>query len=99
MAWSKLAVLTMLLVIIFTVSIFGGHFGYTVDGVPQGGEVNESPGILGALSWGWNGLSFLFSMTTFQVDDMPVVISTIFLLMSLVSIVVLVSMFLPGGAG
>ena len=37
MGWTKLGVLTLLLFIIFTVSAFGNHFGYTVDGVPKGG--------------------------------------------------------------
>ena len=32
----------MLLVLIFTVSIFGNYAGYTVDGVPQGHEAREA---------------------------------------------------------
>jgi len=48
MGWTKLATLAFLLFIIFAVSIFGGHFGYTVNGVPKGGENVEGslpPGV------------------------------------------------------
>lgn len=97
MNWSRLAILTLLFVIIFTVSIFGGRFGYTVNGVPQGGTVEGKPGILMAIIWGWNALQFFFDMIFFQVDGMPEVFSFIFLLMALISIYILVSLFLPGG--
>lgn len=43
MSWSKLGLLAALLVIIFTVSAFGGHFGYTVNGMPKGGETSVLP--------------------------------------------------------
>lgn len=99
MSWSKLGVLILMLVIIFTVSLFGGHFGYTVDGVPKGGDISEAPGILGAISWAWNGLAFVYDMMSFQVDNMPVIINTIFLIMGLVTLFLFVTMFLPGGSG
>lgn len=35
MGWTKLGFLAMLLVIIGSVSAFGGHFGWTVEGIPQ----------------------------------------------------------------
>jgi hypothetical protein len=60
------------IVILLTVSIFGGHFGYTVNGVPHAGAVStQNPGIFGALGWVWDSVQFLFEMMTFQIDGMP----------------------------
>lgn len=99
MGWTKLAVLTLFLIVIFTVSVIGGHFGYTVDGVPQGGAIESEPGFLGAISWAWNGLGFFYNMVAFNIDGVPTEISVIFLIMSLITIYMIVSTFLPGGSG
>ena len=99
MGWSKLGVLALLLVIIFTVSVFCGHFGYSVDGVPQGGIVEGKPGLLGAVQWGWDALVFLFNMMSFQIDGVPELIGIVFIIMSLLSAFILVTIFLPGGSG
>ena len=40
MSWSKIAVLALLLVVMFTVSAFGSYFGYTVSGVPKAGAIS-----------------------------------------------------------
>lgn len=83
--------LIILLILIFSVAGFGGCAGYEVAGVPQGGAV-ESPGIFAMLDWSWEALEFLFYMTTFQVDDMPVFISTIFVIMGLLTIFIIIRM-------
>lgn len=41
MNWSKLAVLVCLFIIVFTTSIFGAYFGYTVEGVPKGIDIEK----------------------------------------------------------
>jgi hypothetical protein len=33
----KIITVAMIFIIVFTAGFFGNHFGYTVDGVPQGG--------------------------------------------------------------
>lgn len=97
---TRFGILILLLFIIFTVSAIGDHFGYTVDGVPQGGEVVESsPGILGVISWGFGAVGFLFHVMSFQVDGMPELMGMVFIIMSLISVVIFVSLFLPGGGG
>lgn len=99
MGWTKLGVLALFLVIIFTVSAFCSHFGYTVDGVPQAGFIEGQPGLLGAVQWAWDGLGFLFNMMTFQIDGVPELIGIIFIIMSILSLFIVVSIFLPGGSG
>jgi len=99
MGWTKLGTLAFFLVIIFTVSVFCGHFGYTVDGVPQGASIEGQPGLLGAISWASDAFGFLFNLMTFQVDNTPELIGIIFIIMSLLSLTILVMMFLPGGSG
>lgn len=39
MHWTKLSLIILFLFVIFTVSIFGGYAGYTVDGVPRAGAI------------------------------------------------------------
>lgn len=99
MSWSKLGVLMLFICIIFTVAIFGAHFGYTVNGVPKGGDIEGKPGILGAIEWGWNAIGFLWDMMTFQVDDCPDIMGYIFAAISLICLFIIVSIFLPGGSG
>ena len=38
MGWTKVASIFMLLIVIFSIGLFGAHFGYKVDGVPNGGH-------------------------------------------------------------
>jgi hypothetical protein len=38
---TKYGIIFLFLVIIFTVSLFGGHIGFKVDGVPQGGDITD----------------------------------------------------------
>ena len=96
---SKYGLLFFLLVVIVTVSIFGGYFGYEVSGVPKGFEVQaRQPGWWTNVIefWGLGGvgdtvaftmaaIGFLFCMATFQVDNMPVFISMVFVIMSLLT--------------
>jgi hypothetical protein len=90
---SKYALLLGLLITIFFTGLMGGHFGYTVNGVPQSGNLSASePGILGVLSWSWEGIKFMFSMVTFRVDGMPAFVSVIFVIMSIMTIFLIVSL-------
>ncbi len=91
---SKYSLLLLLLLIIFSTSIFGGHMGYTVDGMPQGSITsNESdPGTFGAFGWAWDSAKYMFHMSTFQVDSMPVWIASIFTIMSLMVTFLIISL-------
>jgi hypothetical protein len=93
MQLSKYAVLAGLLSVIFSVSLFGNHFGYTVNGVPQGAALTHgtSPGLLGIVDFLWDSTVFMFNMTTFQVDGMPAFVATIFLIMGLMAVFIIVN--------
>ena len=82
--------LALLIVVQMVVSIFGSYAGYSVDGVVQGGSVAAAPGFLGVVTWAWESIKFLFSMVTFQVDGMPLFMSGIFLVMSLMTVFIIV---------
>lgn len=94
MQLTRYAVLLALVIIIVTTGLVGGHFGYTVHGVPQGGGVlqGSNPGIVGFFDWVWDSIVFLFNMTTFQVDGMPVFISAVFLVMSVMMFFLIISL-------
>lgn len=85
---TKISVTILLLVIMLTVSTFGAHFGWSVDGVPKGAEGNFN--II-------SGMSYFYDMVTFSIDGVPGEISAIFLLVTLVSIYIIVTAVLPGG--
>lgn len=90
---TKYAVLAGLAIIILVTGLFGAHFGYTVNGVPQGAEIQEGePGILGALQYAFASIAFLVSMVAFRVDGMPIWISSIFIFMGMMSIMLIASL-------
>lgn len=90
---NKYAVLAGLVIVILVTGLMGAHFGYTVNGVPQGAEVQEGePGILGALEYAFASIGFLVSMVAFRIDGMPVWISSIFIFMGIMSIMILASL-------
>jgi hypothetical protein len=70
-----------LTVILLTVSVFGGHFAYTVNGVPAatGSISSQSPGVFGFIGWIWDSVKFFFGMMFFQVPGMPAIMSVIWL--------------------
>ena len=65
MSWSKYALLTLILVLIFTMGAFGARFGWEVDGVPKGGDIGATP-------------AFLWDMVAFQIDGRPALMSGVF---------------------
>jgi hypothetical protein len=82
----------MLCVMIFS-SLVGGHFGYTVNGVPQTADLSlATPGFLGVVEWVWDSIVFMFNMVTFRVDGMPVFVSAIFVVMSVLVVFLIVSL-------
>jgi hypothetical protein len=89
---TKYGILVGLLVIMITSALFGAHFGYTVNGAPAIITMSEAPGEMNLWDWIWNGAEFLFNMVTFQIDDMPVVVNSLFLIMSLLVVVIIVSL-------
>lgn len=90
---TKYSVLLGLLIVQCFSGLIGGHFGYTVNGVPQGGAVSAvAPGILGVVEWVWDSMIFMFHMVTFQVDGMPAFVNIIFIIMSIMTVFLIVSL-------
>lgn len=93
---------------ILLMSLVGAHFGFTVDGVPQGGIKQVpifQPGthiIIGheSVDIGFGDIwDYFSSMILFKVDNVPYVLNYVFVFMGLISLVILVSFALPGGGG
>ena len=74
MSWSSYGLLALLLVVTATIGFFGGHFGYSVNGIPV--EAGNTVG----LDWG-----FLFLLLIFSVDGVPAFLSAIFLVMQIMT--------------
>lgn len=101
MGWTKYGILIAIFCIIAVVSIFGSQAGYTVDGVPKGAteyvvEDTDNPWIPNfienILDTVGESFGFLWDMLTFQIDGMPVFINFVFIGMSLVVLLILVSL-------
>ena len=88
----SISVLIGILIIQLVVSIFGSHFGIGGISAPVSDATvsTEAPGILGALGWVWESLDFWWKMNSFQVEDMPVFISAVFLLMTVTGVVLII---------
>lgn len=92
---TKYAVLAGLVIVALVVGIFGAHFGYTVQGVPRGSDravPEDEPGIITALVYAFDCVGFLVLMIFFQVDGVPVWLSSVFLFMGLMTLVLLASL-------
>lgn len=88
----KYAVLAGLIITILVTGLFGAHFGYSIDGVPQRQDaIDDNPGIIGVVEYVFDSLGFLFSMVTFQIDGMPTWISAVFIFMSLMALTLVIS--------
>lgn len=68
---TKYDVLIMVVIVVLVTSLLGGVWGYTVDGVPNSpdGETNVLVDAVG----------FFIDMITFQIDNVPIWISAVFL--------------------
>lgn len=115
MGWTKYGLFGAILVVIFTVSIFGAYAGYSVEGVPQSGDeylkaeysewreagyghdvvfeywkqfIRETT----ALDSVWKAMGFFFAMISFRMDGMPEFISAFFIVISLLSLYLFVSL-------
>lgn len=96
---SKYGLLIGLLIVMLTVGAFGNHFGYEVNGVPQGSSLTQgaNPGLLGILDFAWDSIVFMFNMTTFQVDGVPAWVGMIFLIMGLAVVFLIVEIIRGNG--
>jgi hypothetical protein len=83
--WTKIGLLALLLVLFFSVGFFGSHFGYTVKGVPKGGDNIDIGDVAG----------YLWNLASFGIDDMPEALSIIFIIMVILFCVLLVTLFTP----
>lgn len=89
---SKYGLLAFALIMVLTVSIFGSYAGYTVDGVPHGGATLEAQtGLFSLADWAWDSMGFMFSMVTFQIDNVPVFIAGIFLVINLMMVFLVIT--------
>lgn len=83
-------IITISLIIISLIVIFGGNLGISVSGGVEKPEIsNSEPGLLSIFSWAWTGIKFFFAMIAFQVPGMPVWISSIFDIMIILCIWIL----------
>jgi len=90
---SKYDVLGGLLIVQFFTGMIGSHFGYTVNGMPQGALVSASePGLLGVVEWVWDSMVFMFQMVSFQIDNMPAAISVIFVVMGIMTVWLIINL-------
>ena len=90
---SKYDVLGGLIIVQFFTGMVGSHFGYTVNGMPQGAALAEgAPGFLEFVTWVWNSMVFMFEMVSFRVDNMPVAVSVIFVIMAIMSVFLIISL-------
>jgi len=89
---TKYDVLLGLLIIQLTSGLVGNHFGYAVNSVPQGATAaTANPGLLGIVDYLWDSGVFLFNMTTFRVDGMPVFVSAIFTIMAILVVFIIIN--------
>jgi len=93
MSLSKYSLLLGLLIVISFSGLIGSHFGYTVNGVPQGAGISETaPGILGVVEWVWDSMVFMFNMVVFRVDGVPAFVGVIFIVMSIMTVFLIISL-------
>ena len=85
--WSKFGVLALLLVLMFVPAIFAAHFGYTVNGVPEGGLSTNSGGMV------LDAIGYLTHSLTFSIDGMPPAMGFFFIFVIIMMIAVIISMF------
>lgn len=83
-----------ILIIQLVVSMAGSHFGIAGITAPVTGATvsSEAPGILGAVGWAWESLDFWWKMNSFQVEGMPVFVSSVFLLMTVTGVVLVIKL-------
>lgn len=64
-------ILIFVLIFMAIVSIFFGALGLGFNGVMEKPIVDSgnAPGILEIISWAWHGMSFIFGMLLFQVNN------------------------------
>ena len=67
MSHTKEGIIFFLVIFILTISLIGGHFGWTTNGVPAGGDNILADTFL-----------FFSAMITFNIDNMPVVFNIVF---------------------
>ena len=90
---SKYDVLGGLIIVQFFTGMMGSHFGYTVNGMPEGALISSGqPGLLGVVEWVWDSMVFMFQMVSFQVDNMPAAVSVIFVVMAIMTVFVIISL-------
>ncbi len=81
-----------ILCIDLTVAWFAPLAKFTVQGVPVfvDADMLGQPNIITFILWCWNVVQFLVNMALFQVDNVPTVISSVFLFMNLTAVYLLV---------
>ena len=78
-------IIILVLIIMALVSVFFGSLGLGFNGIIEKPaiETGHSPGITEIISFGWNGIGFIFGMMLFQVDNVPAWQNMVFIIMSL----------------
>lgn len=82
---TKQSLLLLLLLIMFITSMIAPHVGYTSGGEVQGGFSADNATDENFVSWTWESIEFFWNMTTFQIDNMPMIIQAMWTIMSLMT--------------
>lgn len=86
-------ILLAILIINLCVNQMGLWCGYTVDGVAVASTAStEAPGVFGIIEWVWDSLSFMWNLTTFQVDGIPAILTGVFIIMQLILIYIIIKL-------
>lgn len=78
-------------IVILCVIIFGGHLGIGYSGsLEKPTASSDEPGLLSLFSWIWTGITFYFQIMTFQIPNMPVLVTAIFILIPIMMLFILI---------
>lgn len=101
------SILSLFVIINLTVSTFGAKLGYHVNGVAKGIiEKNQDPSFFETMIEGsWlpgfvkdtilsisDNLEFLWYLTTFQVDNVPIFLSLVFIFMNIMLVFIIIKL-------
>lgn len=84
--------LGLFIMILLSTSVFSNYHGYSVSGITYGYELTAPTNLLEILDWVWETGAFLFNISTFQVDNIPVFVASIFIFIELMTIFIILKL-------
>jgi hypothetical protein len=83
----KFVMLALIIICTFVPAAFASHFGYTVNGLPQGGISPDSGGMI------TDTIGYLYHAVSFSIDGMPAGLGVYFIFVALMAVAVIISFF------